>query len=271
MLFTPPARPSRRGFTLIELLVVIAIIAILVAILFPVFARAREKARQASCQSNMKQLGLAIAQYIQDYDERYPDGVAANSNNWMNGFGWAGQIFPYAKSAGIYTCPTDPNRAKAPFTEVSYVLNGGLARVGNLAGVSQTAKCVMLAEATGSQTIVTNPEEIGTTWFSAVFWGNNLCDAKLNPQNPFDSSAGPICSDPTQIPVRLNTGYYIDGPNGSFGTVAQSNYYSADGVHTGMAGYLMADGHVKALKASYVGGGEGANDSTHVTTFSLSD
>ena len=67
------ARPKdRRGFTLIELLVVIAIIAILAGILFPVFAQAREKARQASCQSNLRQLGLATAMYIQDYDETYP-------------------------------------------------------------------------------------------------------------------------------------------------------------------------------------------------------
>ena len=62
----------RKGFTLIELLVVIAIIAILAAILFPVFARAREKARQASCQSNLKQLTLAMLMYVQDYDEKFP-------------------------------------------------------------------------------------------------------------------------------------------------------------------------------------------------------
>ena len=63
---------NKRGFTLIELLVVIAIIAILAAILFPVFAQAREKARQASCQSNLKQIGIAFKMYVQDYDEKWP-------------------------------------------------------------------------------------------------------------------------------------------------------------------------------------------------------
>src|SRR5439155_13821342 len=74
---------KRKGFTLIELLVVIAIIAILAAILFPVFARAREKARGASCLSNMKQIGLAIIMYTQDYDETLPvcDRIASLSVN----------------------------------------------------------------------------------------------------------------------------------------------------------------------------------------------
>src|ERR671916_3232132 len=72
-------RTKRNGFTLIELLVVIAIIAILAAILFPVFAQAREKARQASCLSNVKQIGLAAMMYVQDYDETYPGGPGVAS------------------------------------------------------------------------------------------------------------------------------------------------------------------------------------------------
>jgi len=85
-----------RGFTLIELLVVIAIIAILAAILFPVFAKAREKARQASCASNEKQMGLACLMYASDYDGRYP-------SNWTNqcatpGWDWMEVTQPYAKN-----------------------------------------------------------------------------------------------------------------------------------------------------------------------------
>src|SRR5213082_1669007 len=77
-------RRVRRGFTLIELLVVIAIIAILAAILFPVFAQAREKARQTSCLSNIKQLGLSAMMYVEDYDETYPGGPGVASL-WVPG------------------------------------------------------------------------------------------------------------------------------------------------------------------------------------------
>jgi prepilin-type N-terminal cleavage/methylation domain-containing protein/prepilin-type processing-associated H-X9-DG protein len=103
-------RKSRKGFTLIELLVVIAIIAILAAILFPVFARARENARRASCQSNMKQIGLAIMQYTQDYDERLPYST-------LSGISFDRTLSPYmgqrinvtTDSGGIWTCPSDSN------------------------------------------------------------------------------------------------------------------------------------------------------------------
>src|ERR1700733_14163574 len=93
---------TKKGFTLIELLVVIAIIAILAAILFPVFAQAREKARQTSCASNLKQLGLAYVQYVQDYDELMPSAISGSS--WE---GWAGLIYPYVKSTGVYSCLSD--------------------------------------------------------------------------------------------------------------------------------------------------------------------
>ncbi len=95
---------SRKGFTLIELLVVIAIIAILAAILFPVFAKAREKARQITCLSNEKQIGLAIMQYVQDYDETYPPYYNHNGSDYVNF--WDICIEPYIKSDGVFNCPS---------------------------------------------------------------------------------------------------------------------------------------------------------------------
>ncbi len=101
------------AFTLIELLVVIAIIAILAAILFPVFAKAREKARQSTCQSNMKQMGLAFMQYKQDYDETWPNNAyllagGAGSGSTYDGTYelWYTQLMPYMKNWQILECPS---------------------------------------------------------------------------------------------------------------------------------------------------------------------
>jgi prepilin-type N-terminal cleavage/methylation domain-containing protein/prepilin-type processing-associated H-X9-DG protein len=99
---------SKRGFTLIELLVVIAIIAILAAILFPVFAKAREKARQSSCLSNTKQLGLAVMSYAQDYDEKLPgsyiyEGAPGDLNVLMS---FGALCLPYIKNSQIFVCPS---------------------------------------------------------------------------------------------------------------------------------------------------------------------
>ena len=95
---------TKRGFTLIELLVVIAIIAILAAILFPVFAQAREKARQTSCLSNLKNLGTAVMLYTDDNHETYPMsyGPAPKSQDWY----WPGKLFAYTKDWAVYSCPS---------------------------------------------------------------------------------------------------------------------------------------------------------------------
>ena len=110
---------KRAGFTLIELLVVIAIIAILAAILFPVFAQAREKARQTSCLSNMKQMGTAIMMYVQDYDEVTPSNRTAGAPPLrLDSVGtapcepavpyasWHDNIQPYVKNFGVSRCPS---------------------------------------------------------------------------------------------------------------------------------------------------------------------
>ena len=115
---------ANRAFTLIELLVVIAIIAILAAILFPVFAQSREKARQTSCISNMKQIGTGALMYAQDYDERLPRnwygnlGMEATTaiGDPLNRYKWMDAIQPYVKNTGIFVCPSAPNLTYVPRT-----------------------------------------------------------------------------------------------------------------------------------------------------------
>jgi prepilin-type N-terminal cleavage/methylation domain-containing protein/prepilin-type processing-associated H-X9-DG protein len=146
---------NRKGFTLIELLVVIAIIAILAAILFPVFARAREKARQTSCLSNVKQLGLGLMMYAQDYDEvlcsylpPWPaiPAPAGSGCDWWNG------IYPYVKNYQCYVCPSfqrqqstwDYNNHLFPLMP-SYGMNQALYGIA-MAQISKPAECALLGD-----------------------------------------------------------------------------------------------------------------------------
>ena len=130
----------KAGFTLIELLVVIAIIAILAAILFPVFARARENARRTSCLSNLKQWGLAVMQYTQDYDETLP-GHYKDPNPWT--------VFmqPYVRSTQIYTCPSGTPYSDAFFPSYGYnsVYLGGYSTV-TLAAINTASETVMMGD-----------------------------------------------------------------------------------------------------------------------------
>ncbi len=153
------ARDPRKAFTLIELLVVIAIIAILAAILFPVFARARENARRASCQSNLKQIGLGIVQYTQDYDEGFPPAATGNPDGWNAGtrLTWRQIIQPYVKSTQLFACPSnpqnqriaDPARAGYPAMPQSYGANGRIMHDNtkiSLAVIDKPAQKVLVGE-----------------------------------------------------------------------------------------------------------------------------
>ncbi len=161
----------KSGFTLIELLVVIAIIAILAAILFPVFARAREKARQASCQSNEKQLGLAFLMYAQDYDETFPRDCWQNVPPISNAsyptlhnpagasveahWDWPHHVYPYVKNTQIFDCPTSrdpyPNGSGAQNYDGNYMWNHNGAscsgRRGRMSQIEYPAEIVLLMDA----------------------------------------------------------------------------------------------------------------------------
>lgn len=157
---------QRKGFTLIELLVVIAIIAILAAILFPVFAKAREKARQTSCSSNLKQIGLAIQSYSQDYDEVIlpalqqaattdPAGTFVIDKCGSPKRFWTHMLEPYIKSEQIFVCPSGKIEVGSPdaptggctiFVPRSYNLNASLTGCCGLAGVVKMAAVTKPAE-----------------------------------------------------------------------------------------------------------------------------
>jgi len=157
----------RRGFTLIELLVVIAIIAILAAILFPVFARAREKARQASCLSNTKQMGTAAMMYAQDYDETNVPASTSNvtvvyrrvSGNVTLTWGpWFALLQPYMANPHVFLCPSAPDGSYGNYTSygVNYRVTGvvfSLAPV-KLADIAYPAETLIFADSawTGSTT-----------------------------------------------------------------------------------------------------------------------
>ncbi len=228
------------GFTLIELLVVIAIIAILAAILFPVFAKAREKARQISCASNEKQLGLAFMQYTQDNDETLPP------QRFGTPIGWAGEIYPYVKSAGVYDCPDDPTRSVTnngvTAVPVSYSINFGLQSPtpnGNvsltLAQFNAPASTDLLLEAIGAIVVVTLPDE-GTSNYTT------------NPIGGWESCASDGGHD--------NAGKWGGGaPAYATGPIGNNTTLGGTAAHTGGANYVCADGHVKWLSPGQVSSG----------------
>lgn len=150
---------KRQAFTLIELLVVIAIIAILAAILFPVFARAREKARQANCQSNLKQLGVAWAMYVQDYDERCPPcGTrTADDSAWL--VMWWDLLEPYVKNEQLFECTTQPGTRGYGYNRRCFTLYPGYRTqptIAKLAAIKVPAEKICMADSYGNRYYIYN-------------------------------------------------------------------------------------------------------------------
>jgi len=242
---------TKRGFTLIELLVVIAIIAILAAILFPVFAKVREKARQTSCLSNEKQLGLAIIQYTQDYDEKLPAGSSSTgAGSVTGGFGWTGTIYSYVKSTGMLKCPDDSTTGGTTgginYVPVSYGFNSNAAGTA-AAQFTSPASTVELFEVQGPIAPVT---------LSYVSTGTS--------DGTTAAVAAPALNSSGTGSSFADNGLLLDGATGV--TFATSNFIGRTGIpvggftngnalHTGGANYLMADGHAKWLRGAAVSAG----------------
>ena len=229
---------QRKAFTLIELLVVIAIIAILAAILFPVFAKAREKARQTTCASNEKQLGLAFLQYAQDYDECFPQGLVVVNSFTPNG--WSSEIYPYVKSKGVYTCPDDTTISTGGNVPMSYIYNRNIPFPVYFGLASSTAKfnaptmTVLLCEAQGATgDPSTYPDVIGVTD------GAYMCNW----------SAGSTLATGNNLGSR--GGVFNDASCG----VSAASWTPLTGRHTNGSNYLFADGHVKDLRPDLVSSG----------------
>ena len=216
-----------KGFTLIELLVVIAIIAILAAILFPVFAQAREKARQTSCLSNMKQLGTGIQLYVDDYDESFPPGSCSvrESKNDNYGHTWSlpYYLWQYVKNAGIFCCPSCPGRTQ--------VIKNGTYGYPNTSYAANA--CILSANGVAAKPPVSMSE-----------LGNSAELMFLSEFNQNDATWGPMAGYSYYVPYRTSSSNYDQVT-----WIGLLPTWNGQCPHNGGCNLTFADGHAKYIKA----------------------
>jgi prepilin-type N-terminal cleavage/methylation domain-containing protein/prepilin-type processing-associated H-X9-DG protein len=237
---------KKRGFTLIELLVVIAIIAILAAILFPVFAKAREKARQAACLSNVKQLGLAMMMYVDDNDSTYPPIFSIASGEFLI---WQDLISPYIATKSDWTyglkyCPSRPiDDSAVAFYGMKYNYGGSAAIFSGMFASTYT----YISPTEGA---ISSPADL----YAIMDSGYYMMVANNSPY-PYYASLNFVLK-PKKAGWETR---YLPGAGGVAGKTLAELGFSApttaeekdfkDGRHSGGSNVAFADGHAKFQKA----------------------
>jgi prepilin-type N-terminal cleavage/methylation domain-containing protein/prepilin-type processing-associated H-X9-DG protein len=262
-LYSSATRSVRKGFTLIELLVVIAIIAILAAILFPVFAQAREKARQASCLSNMKQISIAALMYFQDYDERFPSdaGVArpacpvAPDGDWGKDF-WMFHFYPYIKQragnvqqqgGSVYNCPSGSTLQEMAADDLA---------------------CYAFTPAWLQQNwnLVQNAGKY--QWYNSYAINEHLADAETALEGPqlarWEAPADSFMLAEANKSELEGDELVRDCVGGGCGT--PNNWVGIQIRHAGGANYVYLDGHAKFRRIVYTPGLDGSRGTNHLFT-----
>lgn len=268
----------RTGFTLIELLVVIAIIAFLAAILFPVFARARENARRSSCQSNLKQIGLACLQYVQDYDETMP--FARQDFQGVGSIPWHDSVQAYIKNTQVFNCPSDSfstteGNSHRPFIGNptfeqkygSYVMSLAHYSAGNPAASLQPSSFASTSGSTLGLTMITTMAKIEAPATTVYVMDGS----------PYNTAAG----ESSAVAGYPNLSWYsgwTTAPGGAAPTRITVGSTPIMGGHEGAisarhldtANILFCDGHVKAMKLDALNERSAANN-TVLKYFTITD
>ena len=253
----------RRAFTLIELLVVIAIIAVIAAILFPVFAQSREKARQTACSSNLRQIGIALGQYAQDFDESFPPEAVKTppiNGGTEDARPFDRELVPYLKNDGVWACPSDDairdntslwdGAFKIPQTARSYgIVNRLATQEAADAGKDLDPNTGVIDRRASDLDRPAETVALAESW--ATFPGNKS-----------DSVLGGLAGstllgcDAWKLPGRKKPS---SAPLDTFAPCA-GDFTNPDSIpargHQGLGNYAFADGHVKALRWEQVRGSD---------------